>query len=293
MKVRYLNLDVDRPNYPLVKSALDSIPPKRKRLSVFLQTEHSLVLPGGRGLGTDDPLGTVSSIFDPNVKYHVRIANRSLYSTSDLVIEYSRQNIEHIKTSGVLRPEELRKIVYGPSIPFDYHHGRTRILPVISNFVREDEPRRAEMMKKIAHASPDYRNIQGIFRLEDLQNLYASTQVLVNVHQTWHHHTIEEFRILPALSRGCIVISEKVPLRHAIPYHKYIVWCSYDDMPEVIRDVTRNYTSYFERIHGSESGLEELLESMKDECRRSLEAAVSDTEVGSPRAGPRRTWRGG
>ena len=41
-----------------------------------------------------------------------------------------------------------------------------------------------------------------------LRALLDSTQILINVHTTAHHHTLEEYRVLPALLRGCVVVSE-------------------------------------------------------------------------------------
>ena len=81
---------------------------------------------------------------------------------------------------------------------------------------------------------------------------------MVNVHQTNTHHSLEENRLLPALLRGVIIVSEEVPLVHTIPYHEYLIFCPYDDIAEVAEHVHRNYEFFFERIHGPRSRLPQV-----------------------------------
>ncbi|MDX6504330.1 MAG: hypothetical protein QOE29_1455 [Gaiellaceae bacterium] len=276
MPVTYLNTSVFTLNRPLVEAFFEARPEARKNLRIFFQNEHNLVLPGGRDVTPSDPLGAVSSIFDPDERYHVRIVNKPLYASADVVVEYNRPNIENLQRSAVFPDEVLRKIVYAPPLPFDYDNGRERDLPVITTFVREEEPRRALVMKELSERCAGYRNVQGVYDLDGLRELYSSTQILVNCHQTWHHHAIEEFRVLPALSRGAIVISEDVPLRGSIPYHEYILWCSYEEIPDLVADVSRRYESTFEAIHGGASGLPKLLEAMRREFEESLESLLAD-----------------
>ena len=274
--MRYLNVWPFTTNFPVVKAYFDKHVTLPKGLRVFFQHEHNLVLPGGRSLSVNDPLGTVASIFNPAEKYHVRIVNKPLYFNSDVVIEYNQPNIENIKSSGVLPAEIIRRIVYAPAIPFDYSNQRVRDLPVITNFVNEAEIRRASLMKKLLKICPGYLNIQGIYDLPRVRDLYSSAKVIINPHQTWHHHSIEEFRVLPALSRGCIIISEDVPLRRYIPYHDYILWCNYEDIADITSNVLNNYEHYFERIHGKSSGLASLLATMKTKFEESMTSLLAD-----------------
>jgi hypothetical protein len=131
-------------------------------------------------------------------------------------------------------------------------------------------------MSELSARCAGYRNVQGVYELDALRALYSSTQILVNCHQTGHHHAIEEFRVLPALSRGAVVISEDVPLRESIPYHEYVLWCSYEDIPDLTADVASRYESTFETIHGEASSLPRLLEGMRREFEESLEALLAD-----------------
>lgn len=275
-------------NLPLVQSFFAENPPLRANLRVFFQAEHNLVLPGGRGLRESDPVGTVPSIFDSREKYRVRVWKKPFYLSSDVVIEPTMQNVENIRRSNALPASVIKRIVYAPSIPWPYDAGGARPLRVITNFGREDEPRRAEIMEHLVAACPSYRNVQGVHGRDAVRDLYSSARIIVNVHQTEHHHSIEEYRVLPALSCGCIVISEDVPLREVIPYGEHVLWCSYEEIADLVADVDRNYETYFETIHGARSELGHVFDHMKRDFRRSLLAILSDRSSFSTVARARR-----
>jgi hypothetical protein len=275
LAITYLNASGTM-NLPLVQSFFAERSFRRVSLRVFFQVEHNLVLPGGRGLRESDPVGVVTSMFDRHEKYRVRVWDKPLYLSSDVVIEPTMQNVENIRRSNALPRSVMKRIVYGPSIPWAYDAGGDRPLQVITNFGREDEPRRAEIMERLLAVCPSYANIRGVYGMDAVRDLYSSTRIIVNVHQTKHHHSIEEFRVLPALSRGCIVISEDVPLREVIPYGEHVLWCSYDEIPDLVAEVESNYEAYFETIHGQRSELGRLFDEMRSHFRQSLSAVLSD-----------------
>jgi hypothetical protein len=287
--VKYQKVTVYTTNVSVVHKHFLAHPPKYRGLTVFFQHEHNLVLPGSWDIGKDDPIGTVESILNPTEKYHVRIVHKPRYYYSDIVIEYCRPNIENIVRSVALPPEIIKKIVYAPSLPFAYSSSRDRPLPLMTNFNSNSwDTRRDHLSARLLEACPEYRNIQGVYDYSALRDLYSSAKVMVNAHQTRFHHSIEEHRVLPALSRGCIVISEDVPLRECIPYHEYIVWAAFEDLADVTAEVLQHYDDYWRRIHGKDSGLPSLLEEMKDECAQSLSRLLEDDEYFRPRARIRR-----
>ena len=100
------------------------------------------------------------------------------------------------------------------------------------------------------------------------------TKILLNVHQTDEHDTLEEFRVLPALLRGVVVISEEVPLREKIPYHKYIVWCEYDELKRSAVAVSSDYQAHFDRIHGADSKLPRLIGQMRKRSAKALGKSI-------------------
>jgi hypothetical protein len=260
-------------NVPLVVAYARELNVANLEKTVFFQDEHNLVLPGGRSLEPDDPLGVIPSIYNPQERYHVRVARKQRYYQADIIVEYNVPNVVNIKSSGIFPDEVMRKIVYAPSLPWPYQTGQRRELAIISNVPVDGEPRREEIMRRLRETCPEYQNVQGSYEWNDVQQLYANTKILVNFHRTWHHHSIEEFRILPALSQGCVVISEDVPLRESIPYHEYVIWCSYDELPAVTAEVWKNYDSYYQRIHGG-GGLAKRLDEMKDEFRRAFRSVL-------------------
>ena len=69
--------------------------------------------------------------------------------------------------------------------------------------------------------------------------------------------------------------SEDVPLRTHIPYHEHVIWCRYEDIPDVVAETLRNYDRLFEKIHGPAGGLAELLASMLVEFERSMDRVIA------------------
>jgi hypothetical protein len=68
----------------------------------------------------------------------------------------------------------------------------------------------------------------------DLSRIYSTSRIILNIHQTENHHTLEEFKVLPALLRGAIIVSEDIPIKHVVPYHNYIIWSHTKDPQECI-----------------------------------------------------------
>lgn len=287
--VKYRKVTTYTTNVSVVYDYFRSHPPKYKGLTVFFQHEHNLVLPGSWDIGVHDPVSVVASISDPSEKYYVRIINKPRYYYSDIVIEYNQPNIENIVRSAALPPKVTKKIVYAPSLPFEYSNSPDRPLPLMTNFNDNDwDPRRGRLCERLLEVCPEYKNVQGVYEYSDLRDLYSSAKVMVNAHQTRFHHSVEEFRILPALSQGCVVVSEDVPLRETIPYHEYVVWAAYEDLADVTAEVLADYDGYFERIHGKDSGLPALLQGMKDEFAQSMTKLLDDDKYFSRAARMRR-----
>lgn len=253
--MRYVNAHKLVTNLPVVESYFAKRDAPRPGMRIFLQDEHNLVLPGGRDVPRSSPQGVVPSIFGGNEKYLVRISKEKQYRAADIVLEYNVPNIVNIKSSGGFSDRFCERIIYCPSIPFPYSNAGGRRVDVLTNIINTSEPRRAALIEKLK-AFPGYRNIQGIYNLPRLQSLYQSAKIIVNPHQTWHHHSIEEFRVLPALSQGCLVVSEDVPLRTHIPSHEHVIWCRYEHIADVVADTLRNYDRIFEKVHGPTGGLQ-------------------------------------
>jgi hypothetical protein len=122
-------------------------------------------------------------------------------------------------------------------------------------FINIHEERRYKLLENIKNLNIPHLNVNNCFEKLQLQNLYKNTKILINIHQTHHHHTFEELRVLPAIECGVIVICENSPLSHLIPYHNYIIWSSYDDILNKVNEVINNYDYYHNLIFTQKSNI--------------------------------------
>jgi hypothetical protein len=93
-----------------------------------------------------------------------------------------------------------------------------------------------------------HKNINNCFDKQVLRMLYNRTKILINIHQTEHHHTFEELRVLPALQCGVLVISERSPLNNLVPYNEFVIWSEYDKICDKVNEVVNNYDYFFDLI---------------------------------------------
>lgn len=225
-------------------------------IRIDIQYEHTLVKNGGRSV---EKIIFGNIPYNENENYLVRIANEEYFSGLDLIIDYSLPNIFNIKESKKFDHLENKIIYISPLIyPLNLNYNqRDKII----TFHTPDSSRRDEMVLKINLASVECMNYHNIFDDEKIINLYDSTKILINLHQTDHHHTFEELRVLPALSRGVIIISEDVPLKEKIPYNKHIIWSKFENIPEIVQKVNKEYEYYRNTIFNNE--LTQILNTMK------------------------------
>jgi hypothetical protein len=107
-----------------------------------------------------------------------------------------------------------------------------------------------------------------------MKAVYDASAIMLNIHQTPYHHTLEELRILPALMRGVVIISETAPLIETVPYAAFIVWSSIDALPATIADVTTHYETYFDKFFGPGSKLPCILATMRSNGYRDMERRI-------------------
>lgn len=230
-----------------------------KTIKIDIQSEHTLVKLGGRSV--DEIIYGNIDTLDGDGKYLVRIPNYDYYLKLDATIEYSLPNMVNMNTNSKFWPYLEKAIYIAPTIynTIDFQaHERTDTITIGNN-----SDRRAKFFSSAIDNCLSVPNIENVLHKHDLKQLYDKTKILVNVHQTDHHHTFEELRVLPALCNGVIIISEDVPLKFAIPYADSIVWSSYDKLIETIKHVQDNYEDYRNKIFTSQLK-EKLLELRKN-----------------------------
>jgi hypothetical protein len=202
--------------------------------SFSIQLEHTLV--------KKSAASSCPSSFD---SYVVRIDHYEKHNEHDFILEYSMPNIEHIKMCKEFN-EFVKKIIYLPPLFFNKEliFSQPKKRDVMTSFFNVFQDRRKKIIEDLRNF--DHENVTGL-QGEDLEKVLKETKVLINIHQSDFHHTVEELRILPALRCGAIVIAEDSPLRECIPYQKFIIWTTYDNIVNETQRVLSNY----EEIHSS------------------------------------------
>ena len=248
----------------------------QSKIYIHISDEHTLVLPGGRHLPPNSRPGKVPSL-DGHGFYLVCLNYPNCVAASDVTIDYSNMNIQNLQLSGFFTHDLMQKFVYVPCLPFAFEPTKSkhaeRGMMTTFWFTNPRGDRRTEINEQISTLGFEVKNI-NFKSLEEYYTLLEGTRILVNVHQTPHHHTLEELRILPALSRGVIIVSESVPLQEYVPFSEYIVFAPYHELAKTAADVYKNYTEHWNRIFGPSSKLNETLSVLLSNSYTALETRV-------------------
>jgi hypothetical protein len=240
-------------------------------LSIDIQHEHTLVAPGGRDSGAALP-GSVPLLRGTG-HYLVRVENFEYLLSCGIVIEYSLPNLANVSSAPEFRAYSEKNIYIAP-ILYDGHKPRkTRRIEILSLFADLRQLRRRQFLDTASASGLGVRNVSGVYDGALLQKLYGDTRILVNVHQTDHHHTFEELRVLPALLCGVVVVSETVPLREEIPYRDFIVWCEYDQIVDTVRAVQEDYERYRRKMFG-DGRFQEIVDAMRKRNQDNVQTAL-------------------
>jgi len=223
-----------------IENIFMNLPP----IKIDIQCEHTLVKKGGRSVNEV----IYSKTFDEyGEKYLVRIDKFDYFNNLDYVIEYSNTNYNHILNSNFFNDYIKKNIVIEPTL-LDINFSKGVREKTIALFTPNNNQRRDSMLNELKKSNSNVEVVSNCFKNDDLLKLYEKTKILVNIHQTDHHHTLEGLRVLPALSQGVLIVSENVPLKDSIPYHEYIIWSNYENLAETVKNVEDNYEEYFNQV---------------------------------------------
>lgn len=243
--------DKDLPINIIIGDHHITFPNKNKVVRVHINYEHTLVKQGGRDT-YNTPVGNIKVENAPDERYLVRINNTEQINRADIVVDYSIPNILNINQSKIYDIMFDKCIYIAPVLYEPYFVKSGRTINTLTTFINTNEPRRLRLLSNVNSTYKwNHQNINNCFDKNELCRLYRSTKIMINIHQTDHHHTFEELRVLPALLSGVLVVCEDSPLREFIPYHDYIIWSSYDGILERVDEVLDNYDQYFENIFGN------------------------------------------
>jgi hypothetical protein len=236
-------------------------------VKISINFEHTLVKKDGRDT-FNSPLGNIKTI--EGDEYLVRIVNFDENVKSDIIIDYSVPNIKNILESGLFN-EYSKKVIYiAPLLYEEKYEKKNREINCLTTFININEPRRKNLINNIKNINLSHININNCFDKNELKKLYLNTKVMINIHQTEHHHTFEELRVLPALLCGIIVICEDSPLKESIPYNEFLIWSTYDNILEKTTEVLNNYDFYYNKIFGNTSTLKQTFLSLKEQNYNNL-----------------------
>ena len=222
-----------------------------KTINISINYEHTLVKDGGRSVPNGTPFGDID--YDIKEKYLVRIDNYNDLIKSDIIIDYSNPNIYNFRSCPIYDSFSKKHIYISSSIYEKYSIKDNRNITTLTTFVNTNQERRKELLDKIYNEKIEHINVNDCYEKDKLQNLLKNTKILINIHQTPHHHTFEELRVLPALECGVIVISEKSPLTETIPYKDLIIWENYEDIIEKTKQIIDNYDFFHNKIFSTEN----------------------------------------
>jgi hypothetical protein len=216
----------------------------KPEIKIHINYEHTLVIPGGRDTA-GSPMGSIPVLDNHSVNYLVRLTEIENINNSDIIIEYSLPNCKNIEASTEYN-HLFKKYIYIPPLLYPLNtYKQNRNIDILTTFINITEPRREGLLNKLQLNHLPHININTCFDKNSLQELYYSSKIIINIHQTEHHHTFEELRVLPALLCGVIVICENSPLKEHIPYKDYVVWSTYDKIIDITKDVLLNYKKYY------------------------------------------------
>jgi hypothetical protein len=245
-----------------------------KCIRILYNYEHTLVRKGGRDTtGAFD--GSIPVLQKSDEHYLIRIVGLNQLNTADLVIDYSKPNIENIKSSFDITLIELAKklIHISPCLYTPYFLKGIRTNEMITTFINDREPRRKKLLYSLMMSRIPCININNCFTKKGVQDLYRNTKILINIHQTDHHHTFEELRVLPALLNGTLVISEISPLSELVPYSKCVIWTTYEKILSTAKDILSRYDEVHKQIFESVEN-RKILESLHETNYETLKAKL-------------------
>ena len=257
---------------------------------IAIQIEHTLVKPGG-GYSDGAPV-SATPLAQGEGRYLARLLHRPALAAADLVLDYSHANAQHLRDAGGFDDVLAHTAVIAPLLHKHCFTRDGRDLSSLTLFSDAGEGRRGRFLAAARARGLPIRNLKRCFDSAVLQAQYRRARVLVNVRRSDHHDTIEELRILPALQRGVIVVSEDGPLRHTLPYARFIVWTHYDTLVEQVASVLRDYDAWHARLFGNPE-LPRILTEMAAANRAAVDAtltrwAAAENADGLPDGAPNR-----
>lgn len=258
-------------------------------INIFWQVEHAIVLCSG------DCPQKHCIIPGPTHDSCYRLQYEPEYGLAkyDIIIEYSLPNIHILEQTNDYSRSILPKILYIPPMSFTQMvnvpltHRTIDCLALYNTITYPPGSRRAAILDTLRTAEINVTVFSNKNTVQEVEDTFRQSKIVLNTHQKATHLTLEEFRVLPALLQGTIVVSETSAFAHVVPYHEYIIFADTSDLAATIKEVLANYAYYHNLIHGPTSRLQETFTNMRQKARIDTETAllrVLCNKVNSPLA---------
>lgn len=150
------------------------------------------------------------------------------------LIDYSEENVRvsPIKNTQFIPYQVNKKEIY--------NYKKTKNVAMIGII----QKRRKRIYDSIKHID----NVTGFGQSRD-KRLFTY-KILVNIHAGDSYKVCEQMRINRCIYNKMIVISENGLANNLVHLKDYIIFCKYEDIPNKVRDVLKNYDFYYKKIFG-------------------------------------------
>lgn len=181
-------------------------------------------------------------------KYTVKLEMYDFLNQMDTIFEYSKPNIKNIEISGLFT-DYFNKLSYiAPCVYKNVVNPTIKSVDTLTLFTGDyPTDRRENILTNINIISINHRNENNCYG-DELGSLLENTKILINIHQSDFENTFEEIRVLPALQKRVLVISEISALSELVPFNPLIIWATYDNIVEKTKEVLDNYETYYNQI---------------------------------------------
>jgi hypothetical protein len=160
-------------------------------LRVLVGEEHNVILPGGSHMPS---LAVPGQLYSHDGKQRYLVGLEEVYNQCELMCEYSMLNIVNIQRSALFDDNFINKFVYVPALPYEYapSAGAHTKYPLYTTFgyTNPRGDRRTEVNDDLGNLGHPVVNLH-FTNLREYEVICDDAKILVNVHQTYWHHTLE------------------------------------------------------------------------------------------------------
>ena len=203
---------------------------------VIIQYEHTIVsneyIQGNNEIVCEINSGKYAGLLQARL-----LGTLKNYENALGVIEYSYSNVLHIEKSGFGYLYKDKAIYISPVfVEFSPRWMfEEKIHGCVTAFGDTNFGRRAEFLARLKSLKIKIENKSGNYN--NYEALFGENSLLVNIHQTDLHSTLEELRVLPALACGLLVVSEESPFQDDLIYQDFIEFARLDEMPFLLEKI--------------------------------------------------------